>query len=87
MSWILLSKGLHNNLQNDLIEEAMEVQRSENLQWFLMYKDPDGLISAMQAEGSMYLELIEGFNCRLQEPHSNDCRSALCNHVLLEAIR
>lgn len=33
MSWILLSKGLCNNLQNELIEEAMEVQRMCNGLW------------------------------------------------------
>lgn len=38
MSWILLSKRLCNNLQNDLIEEPMEVQRSESVHWSLMYK-------------------------------------------------
>lgn len=108
MSWILLSKGLCNNLQNDLIEEAMEVQSDQKIYsgfWCTkvssastnasagfpplsclcyLFLDPDGLISAMRAEGSAYLELLEGYNCKLQEHHGNDWHSALCNLVLLE---
>lgn len=110
MSWILLSKGLCYNLQNDLIEEDMEVQWSEKFtvvcdvqryceqalmpQLFFppsscpcyLFLDPDGLISAMRAEGSGHLELMKGYSCRLQEPHGSDCLSALCSPVLLEVI-
>lgn len=48
-----------------------------------LFLDPDDLISAMWAEGSTYLELMEGYKCRLQEPYGNDCPSPLHNMVLL----